>query len=300
MKLLSSFILVSSLAFASPQDYGFIYNLQNNIKGNESVLVDVEINSFTGKVAEVVLPPFVAHTNNQALHLTAEQTQKINDSAAAIQLFGPRISLIEASTNRWQTAYSWGDHALAGYLLPAALAPYATTAALVVHTNRIDNPHNVTAVQIGAITAEVDPVANAALTTHINRTDNPHSVTAVQIGALTAELDPVANAALVVHANRTDNPHNVTAAQIGALTAEADPVAGPRLDLIESATNKWNTAHSWGDHSMAGYLLPADLLPYATVQQVTEAVQQVTEAVSSLNLYAVPVDGGKHELWVKE
>lgn len=131
MKLLSSFILVSSLAFASPQDYGFVYNLQNSIKGNESVLVDVEINSFTGKVAEVVLPPFVAHTNNQALHLTAEQTQKINDSAAAIQLFGPRISLIEASTNRWQTAYSWGDHALAGYLLPADLSPYATTQQVV-------------------------------------------------------------------------------------------------------------------------------------------------------------------------
>lgn len=115
MKLLSSFILVSSLAFASPQDYGFVYNLQNSIKGNASVLVDVDINSFTGKVAEAVLPPFVAHTNNQALHLTAEQTQKINDSAAAIQLFGPRISLIEASTSHWQTAYSWGDHALAGY-----------------------------------------------------------------------------------------------------------------------------------------------------------------------------------------
>jgi hypothetical protein len=46
----------------------------------------------------------------------------------------------------------------------------------------------------------------------------------------------------------------VTAVQIGALTAEADPVAGPRLDLIEPETNKWNAAYAWGDHALAGYL----------------------------------------------
>lgn len=42
-------------------------------------------------------------------------------------LLGPRITTLEAGTNDWRAAYSWGDHALAGYLLPAALAPYATT-----------------------------------------------------------------------------------------------------------------------------------------------------------------------------
>ena len=201
--------------------------------------------------------------------------------------------------------------------LTTELDPVAN-AALVVHTNRIDNPHNVTAVQIGALTVELDPVANAALVVHTNRVDNPHSVTATQIGALTVELDPVAvvhtnrtdnphavtaqqigaltaeldpvavmhtnridnphsvtaaqigaivvelDPVAVVHTNRIDNPHNVTATQIGALTAEADPVAGPRLDLIEPATNKWNAAYSWGDHALVGYLLPANLTPYAT------------------------------------
>ena len=116
----------------------------------------------------------------------------------------------------------------------------ATTAALAVHTNRADNPHSVTAVQIGALTAELDPVANAALTVHTNRIDNPHGVTAVQIGALTAELDPVANAKLVIHTNRTDNPHNVTAAQIGALTEELDPVANAALAVH---TNRADNPH---------------------------------------------------------
>ena len=39
------------------------------------------------------------------------------------------------------------------------LAPYATTAALAVHTNRTDNPHGVTAAQIGALTEEQDLAA---------------------------------------------------------------------------------------------------------------------------------------------
>ena len=66
---------------------------------------------------------------------------------------------------------------------------------------------------------------------------------------------------------------------------------------LQSRTSYWDTAYSWGDHALAGYLLPADLAPYATTQQVAEAV---SGAVTNLNLYAVPVVGGKHELWVKE
>lgn len=243
MRLLSSFILVSSLAFASPQDYGFVYNLQNDIKGNDSVLVDVEINSFTGKVAEAVLPPFMAHTNNQALHLTAEQTQKINDSAAAIQLFGPRIDLIEASTNYWQTAYSWGDHTMAGYLLPADLLPYATVQQVVA---------------AGYVTA------------------------AVTNGLATTQQVTFAVAPLI-----------------------------QQLDAVEAwPTNDWQAAYGWGDHAAVGYILPADLSPYATTQMLIAALgpmattqhvaEAVSDAVTNLNLYVVPVVGGKYELWIKE
>jgi len=91
-----------------------------------------------------------------------------------------------------------------------------------------------------------------------------------QLVSVTGGLASISGA-VAVHTNRTDNPHGVTAAQVGALTAEADPVAGPRLDLIEPETNKWNAAYGWGDHALAGYLLPADLAPYATTQQVEAA-----------------------------
>lgn len=58
----------------------------------------------------------------------------------------------------------------------------------------------------------------------------------------------------VVSVNGETGAVTVTASSIGALTAEADPLAGPRLALIDSRTNNWDTAFGWGDHALAGYL----------------------------------------------
>ena len=83
--------------------------------------------------------------------------------------------------------------------------------------------------------------------------------------------------------------------------AETNELFSAWFSGLQSRTSYWDTAYSWGDHALAGYLLPADLSPYATTQQVAEAVAEaVSGAVTNLNLYAVPVVGGKHELWVKE
>jgi len=57
------------------------------------------------------------------------------------------------------------------------------------------------------------------LATHAARTDNPHGVTAAQIGALTAETDAAALEALGTHEADTNNPHAVTAEQAGAIPA---------------------------------------------------------------------------------
>jgi hypothetical protein len=80
----------------------------------------------------------------------------------------------------------------------------ATEADLNAHIDDKDNPHSVTAEQIGAAT-------EADLNAHIDDKDNPHSVTAEQIGAAT-EAD------LNAHVDDKDNPHSVTAEQIGAAT----------------------------------------------------------------------------------
>ena len=53
-------------------------------------------------------------------------------------------------------------------------------------------PADVAEATEGMLTTEDDPVAGAAISAHAGRTDNPHGVTAAQIGALTSETDSVA------------------------------------------------------------------------------------------------------------
>lgn len=127
------------------------------------------------------------------------------------------------------------------------------------HINKTDNPHNVTAKQIGAVTTEelnerlsnLGGGSSAEVTEHINDTDNPHNVTCAKIGAVPVEEiglyvndivvsdisvgGDISNAIgsavsvevqstleqqnLLTHASDNENPHNVTASQIGAATA---------------------------------------------------------------------------------
>ena len=67
-----------------------------------------------------------------------------------------------------------------------------------------------------------------------------------------------------------------------------------------------NTTVSVVTSQVATVAWQSDLSLYATTQTLAAALapmattQQVAEAVSNLNLYAVPVIGGKHELWMKE
>jgi hypothetical protein len=99
------------------------------------------------------------------------------------------------------------------------------------HKNNKQNPHSVTAAQIGLgnVTTELATVERN-LSAHEKNTDNPHNVTAAQIGLgnvdNTSDADkPVSTkqaAAIKVvqdevtaHKNNIKNPHMVTAAQVG-------------------------------------------------------------------------------------
>ena len=126
------------------------------------------------------------------------------------------------------------------------------------HINKTNNPHQVTAKQIGAVTTEelnerlsnLGGGSSAEVTEHINDTDNPHNVTCAKIGAVPVEEiglyvndivvndingdGDISNAIgpligtevqstleqqnLLTHAFDNENPHNVTASQIGAVT----------------------------------------------------------------------------------
>lgn len=99
------------------------------------------------------------------------------------------------------------------------------------HTTNYNNPHNVTAAQVGLGDVETRlTTVEGDISAHEKNTDNPHSVTATQIGLgnvdNTADADkPVSTkqaAAIKVvqddvtsHKNNKNNPHAVTAAQVG-------------------------------------------------------------------------------------
>ncbi|MEM7585781.1 MAG: hypothetical protein AAF560_20495, partial [Acidobacteriota bacterium] len=75
------------------------------------------------------------------------------------------------------------------------------------HITDFNNPHQVTAEQVGAI-------SQATLDAHVNDFNNPHQVTAEQVGA-------ISQAALDAHVTDFNNPHQVTAEQVGAASQSA-------------------------------------------------------------------------------
>lgn len=99
------------------------------------------------------------------------------------------------------------------------------------HSSRTDNPHNVTAEQVGTYTkAKIDDLLQAISSrlssdslTHSSRRDNPHNVTAAQLKVyLKTEVDGLLTTlrtqlttTINNHVNNRANPHRVTAEQVG-------------------------------------------------------------------------------------
>ena len=93
------------------------------------------------------------------------------------------------------------------------------------------------------------PTTLQAAKAHIEDKNNPHGVTAEQIGAPTLE-------AVNDHINDTNNPHMVTAKQVGAITSVAgitnpgggvDIVAGTGIAISKDSSNKRVTITATGD-----------------------------------------------------
>ncbi|MGG4591681.1 hypothetical protein ACLPJK_25840 [Pseudomonas aeruginosa] len=112
----------------------------------------------------------------------------------------------------------------------------------------------------------IDALIGATVTAHINNKNNPHSVTAAQVGLGSVENYPLATQAqaeagtanvaymtplrtkqaitlqavtpLNTHINNKNNPHSVTAAQVGAYTqAQTNTLLAAKLGKTETAAN---------------------------------------------------------------
>lgn len=130
---------------------------------------------------------------------------------------------------------------------------------LTAHLNDHNNPHQVTAAQVGSYTtSQADSLfADKATATtkygildsHVNNTDNPHQVTAEQVGAYSkvqadakyATIVSVTqlSSTLTAHTNNHNNPHQVTASQINAYTKnEVNTITNSYgVEMRENGTN---------------------------------------------------------------
>jgi len=100
--------------------------------------------------------------------------------------------------------------------------------------------------------------ANTQLATHAGRTDNPHSVTAAQLGALTSESDPTATAkAQVVVRDTLDHVmSDTTGRNIAIQNIDASSgTAGQVLTNVGGSTTAWNTVASspWSTNALTLY-----------------------------------------------
>ena len=81
-----------------------------------------------------------------------------------------------------------------------------------------NNPHQVTAEQVGADASGSAAAVQTKLDAHTANKNNPHQVTAEQVGADARGSAAAVQTKLDVHTANKNNPHQVTAEQIGALS----------------------------------------------------------------------------------
>ena len=81
-----------------------------------------------------------------------------------------------------------------------------------------NNPHQVTAEQVGADASGSAAAVQTKLDTHTANKNNPHQVTAEQVGADASGSAAAVQTKLDAHTANRNNPHQVTAEQIGALS----------------------------------------------------------------------------------
>lgn len=173
----------------------------------------------------------------------------------------PAASILSTDITNWNDAYSWGDHALAGYLTSYT---------------------------------ETDPVFTASAAAGILSSDITNWNTAygwgnhASAGYLTSfsETDPVFSASAAAGISTGDISNWNTAygwgdhSTFGYLTSEQDPVftASVAYNIAQTDIDKWTDAYGWGNHANAGYL--TSFVEADTLDSVTTRGNATTNSVT--------------------
>jgi hypothetical protein len=196
-----------------------------------------------------------------------------------------------AKQTNWDSAYSWGDHATAGYLTAETDPVFGASVAAGIDSTDVSNwdaAYNnsiasaafntsngvitLTQVDAGTITVDIDGRFYLA-SNPSNFTDNLGTVTSVALSVptgLAISGSPITTSGTLAISFAAGYAIPTTAKQsnwdtaygwgdhsaAGYLTTETDPVftASDAAGITSTDITNWDTAYGWGDHSAAGYL----------------------------------------------
>jgi hypothetical protein len=240
-------------------------------------------------IAEILNKPFVPKNPSVEISTTpfGSGNLEYNQSTGVFTYTPPNLSglAIGGNEENWDTAYSWGDHALVGYLVATeddknnwntaySWGNHAVEGYLVATEDDKNNWNDAFSwgdhALEGYLKVESDPVFTASVSYTIAQFDINNWNDAYSwgdhaaVGYLTSytESDPVFSASVAFNIELTDVTNWNTAfswgdhALVGYISEESDPVfsASPAFGISTTDINQWGTAYSWGDHAEVGYL----------------------------------------------
>ena len=181
-------------------------------------------------------------------------------------------TIADSNVGQWDTAYSWGNHASAGYITTLGVLSGHTD----VHTASPSDGQVLTWDQSNTRWAPVTPSAHTTAWTTL--TDTP------------ANYSGAGGKFVKVNAGATGLEYFTDPGYISSLVADTTPQLGGTLDansnVIDMGTNnitdtkvgEWDTAYGWGNHASANYLTSAGAF---TVPTSIGTAGQVLKAPSS-------------------
>lgn len=167
------------------------------------------------------------------------------------------------------------------------------------HASRTDNPHRVTAAQVGTLTrAEINQLIadlRTVVNNHVNARGNVHGLTAAQLGVYTiAQIDAKfgdvntnIRRVLDTHVQDRNNPHRVTAGQTGAYTkAETNNLLTPISTRISNHETNYNNPHKVSA-AQVGTFTKAEI--ESKIKVVNDRIGPLVTSISEVNNRLTPI-----------
>lgn len=178
----------------------------------------------------------------------------------------PANNVTNTKISNWDTAYSWGNHASAGYLTSVGTISY----------NDLSNKPTLFSGSYTDLTNK-PTLFSGSYTDLTNKPTIPTSTSDLTNGA-----GYITSSALSGYATET---YVTTRGYITSYT-ETDPVfvASAAYNITSTQITNWDTAYGWGDHASAGYLTSIGTISYNDLTNTPTIPSDVSDLTDTSNL----------------